>query len=497
MSIAVQAGKATLWNLLGNGSQQIAGLLLFLYLARVLKPEDFGIVAVAFVIVETITLIGRLGILEVIQQRQDVDDKVRSTAFWVLASSGAILTLAIIAVAPLVEQIFSYQNLGQVLMLCAPICIVQNLGGVHEAMIRRSFGFKWLAARTMVATLGGSLVAAGMAYAGYGLYALVGQRLVTVCLITVMVWQSYRWIPSFSFSRSEASSILKFGIHIATAGFMSFINPRILDIVVGYTLGATALGTLRVASRIFDFVAQVAIVPVLNVAFVSFSRLQNDHVEVNRMFLRVIQISTLVLLPTFLGLALVSDDLVPWLFGEQWRNVATPFKLLAILSFVAPLNYFFAPVMVALGKSSTIMYQAWLQIILTLVLAGMAVPFGLIAVICSHVFRAYLVSGINMYLLRKHVGLNIPAFFKTILPLVASAAVMVVCVLVAQHFQPADLVGFPAILLSAAVGAVAYVAALLAGDFLKLWPHYLRDIKLAAQSTFRRGGDTSPAIAQD
>lgn len=478
---------ATFWSLLGNGFQQVAGLVVFIFLARLLAPSDFGIVGVAFVVIEILNMVSRLGLLEVLQQRADLTESEKSTAFWCLQATGLLIFAFLMITAPFFAREFALPELANVLMLCAPISLIQNLGTVHEAMIKRGFGFKWLAARTAVATLGGAFTAVALALYGFGLYALVMQRLVTLVIIVVMVWWSYRWVPARSFSLREAKSMIVTGGHIASASLMGFLNPRILDVVVGYTLGATAVGILRIASRIFDFVTQMTIQPVLGVAFVSFNQMRGDPMAIGASFCRLIQISTMMLLPVFLGLGLVADSLVPLLFGEQWHGVVVPFQLIAILSFAAPLNFFFAPTMIAMDRSSTVVIQAGVQVALTIALTVAAVPYGLTIVLIAHVLRAYLMAVINLVMLHKVIKLDLFAFFFGILPPAVAGVAMTGVVLLQQNLLSTYPVSTVlAIAISGVVGAIIYTVTLVAGDYLRLWPNYIRDLLTAGRSMMRK-----------
>lgn len=484
MTLRRAAGRSSFWMMAGNAGQQIFGFLVFVYLARVLTPADFGTIALAYVVTDILTQLGRLGQVEALQQRAELDRETASTAFWLLQGTGLLFSIAVFLLAEPMERLFAAPHLASVLQLLAPICFLQCLGGVHEAWLRRDFGYKALAARTFGASLAGSLAAAALAGLGFGIYALVAQRLVLVLAMTAMVWASYRWLPALHFSFGEAKRLLRTGLDIMAATVMNMIGPRVVDAVVGLFLGVELLGQLRIAWRIVDFVNQLTFQPVLAVALSSLSRLQDDRAAVRRAFLRFVQISALATIPIFVGLALVAQPIFDLMLGEQWRPAVPLFQILVLVSLAAPINYFFAPAMIAVGATRTVFRQALLQLVLTVGLSVLAAQIGLRTVLSAHVLRAYIMSGFNIAALKRHCGLPVRDVLRTLVPALCAAVAMAACVLARQTFYPmGDVwIGLAA---DIALGAVVYGTVLLAGDFARLWPRHIRGLVGIAREIVR------------
>lgn len=490
MTLRREAGRSSIWMLAGNAGQQVFGFLVFIYLARILTPADFGTIALAYVVTDTLTQIGRLGQVEALQQRAELSHETASTAFWLLQGMGLLFSVLVVLLAEPAERLFAAPHLADVLYLLAPVCFLQCLGGVHEAWLRRSFGYRALATRTFVAALAGSVVAAALATYGFGLYALAAQRLVVVAVLTALVFVSYRWVPGLHFQRGEARKLLRTGFDVTTATVMNMIGPRIVDGIVGLFLGVVLLGQLRIAWRIVDFINQLTFQPVVSVALSSLSRLQADRDAVRRAFLRFVQISALATIPVFVGLALVADDLFALLLGPQWGAAVPLFRILALVSLAAPVNFFFAPTLIAVGETATVLRQALLQLVLTVGLATLAAQIGLRSVLAAHVLRSYIVAGFNVAALKRHAGLAFSQLFHALLPPTAGAAVMAVAVLGRQLALP-GLEAWAGLSCDVVVGALVYAAVLLGGDFAHLWPRHIRGLAGLVSDILRR----NPAIA--
>jgi PST family polysaccharide transporter len=160
----------------------------FIALARTLSPEAFGIVAIATAVIDLLNFIGRGGITEVLVQRRELDPRAMNAGFLASLICGAVLTLALIAAAPVFAQVFGTPELRSVMTLLAPICLLYAAGAVYEGILRHAFQFKQLALRNTTSTVVSGLIALAMALTGWGVWALVAQRLVgTVWSLAAMM----------------------------------------------------------------------------------------------------------------------------------------------------------------------------------------------------------------------------------------------------------------------------------------------------------------------
>jgi O-antigen/teichoic acid export membrane protein len=164
-------------------------------------------------------------------------------------------------------------------------------------------------------------------------------------------------------------------------------TPRLIDLLVGLLLGPATLGIMRVAFRINEFVGQMVVMPLVSVANAELSAASHDPQAMCRSYLRLVQASAILMCPALIGLSLVAQEAIPFIFGPQWR-AAVPFvQVIGALALVAPVNYYFAPAMVALGNSHLIVRQGIWQFCLGLGLAAAAAQVSLLAIALAHVAR--------------------------------------------------------------------------------------------------------------
>ena len=461
MALKQQVFIGSVWSLVGTAGQQTVSFILFVMLARLLSPADFGVMAIAAVVIDLLVLVGCLGQVQALVQREELDDTAASTSFWMLQVFGLLMTAAVYLTAPYVAAVFDTPALVSVLQLLAPICLLQTLSAVPEAWLRRSFGFKWLAARTVAASILGGVVSVGLALYGFGIYAMVGQKLVIAFVLLIMVWWNSPWRPKFQWSTADALSLARVGSDLSMVGFLQIANVRIIDVAVGYLFGPYILGQLRIAWKLFDFVMAVAVQPVVNVSLSALSRLQNNGAALSSATIRLMSVSGTALYPIFFGIAVVAPDVVPPLFGDKWGDAILFIQILSPISVAATINYFLSSSLTAAGRTRWILWQALGQVVLAVVLTVASAPFGVVPVLVANVVRASIIALVNVWLLKLAIGAAPAALGRALMPpLVAAVAMTAVLVAARPLFLELTDIALLRAFATAFVGAALFVSLL-------------------------------------
>ncbi len=433
MSYGKIALKNSLWNLTGNAGQQLAQFGFFVFMARLLEPKAFGLVAMALISVELLSVAGRLGQVEALMQRRNVNQLLLSTVFWILAAVGVVASIILIACSGVIAQAFGTPELQQVLAGLAVLVALQNLGAVHEARLQRELAYKKLAMRNLTSALCGSALALVLALGGMGVMSLVFQRIATIIIQLGILWSADGWRPSLLIPRpfrdKEAYATLRTGLMLMGGQVLNTINNRGIDLLVGLFLGPTALGYLRIAWRLFDTVIQFAIYPVTTVAQGIFSRVQDDKERLQKTYLKILEVTAMVSFPIFFGLAAVSDPLIPLVFGEQWQPAIPIMQIMSIMAVATLVNVLFSPLMSMTGHASRVLQQNVIQIVLTFTLIGIASQWSIIAVVAAHALRVILMALLNLYVQQRHVGISMWSALRALHPPLLTSILMTAGVL--------------------------------------------------------------------
>jgi O-antigen/teichoic acid export membrane protein len=461
--------KSAAWVAVGNYANIAISFLIFVVLARLLSPVEFGIVAVASVFLDVLLVVARGGLPDAIVQKHDLKEEFADTAFWVSTGSGILCCLILFALSGPIALVFKMPELRAVLQALSFVFVIGALGAIHEGRLQRSFGFRSLSIRGLIANLVSGGIALWFAFNGYGVWSLIIQRIASSLAMLVITWVAYPWRPRFRFHADDAKEQIKFGSKVFGTTLLLTLNNRIHELIAALFLSATDVGYMRMAWRCIDLAAQFSVIPLTAVALPTYSRLQHDRARLEEAYIHFIKISSTLTYPALLGMAAVAPALLPAVFGEQWRGAAPVLQILCLLAPPFVTNSFMWPLLVAVNKSYYGLMFTILQFVLGSLLSVVAAPFGVLFIAISHVFRAFAVWPIGLNIMAKHGGVSIRRTLLAVGMPFASACLMALAVLLLQRYLPAELPRGANLTLSIVTGCVLYLVftAILAPDMLK------------------------------
>jgi PST family polysaccharide transporter len=494
----VALGRAAFYNslymVIGNGGQMIASLGVFLYLARVLTPTDFGAMGMAAAIVDLLTVLARWGQVEGLLQRGADDQRIRSTSFWLLVAIGLANAAVIALLAQPIAWLTGTWVVASVMLLLVAVPLIGSLGQVNEAILRHEMRYRGIAVRNVVATVAGAAAAAILATLDFGVYALAAQKLVFTIVYTFSVIVARPWMPGFTFMRDEARRLLGVGFDVTISNTLQMANGRIVDLSIGFFLGVVALGMTRVAWRLYDFALQLVIAPLSSVSYSLFARVRNDAEALRQAYLQYVELITLTAAPIFVGVSLVSRDAIVLLAGEQWEESASVLAFLSLSVLASCMSMIFSPVMVATERTAIIRRQALLQTVANVILTVVAAQISVMAVVLAYVTRMYAFAAWNVVLMNRSADVTLGGFVKRIWPMLLALCGLVAAGLGARAYA-ADAPAIVRVLAVSAAGAAGYLGVLVLGDRLGLWRGFIGRLFQISSSVLRRK-QPAPAAAE-
>lgn len=461
-----------MWSVAGNSSQYVVVFLLLVYLAHVLQPRDFGLMATISIGLDLGIRIARWGQVEVLQQQRYRNDDARNQSLRLSLAIGGVFALVFCVAARPLGRLYGSGEMAVMMYTCAPIFLLSAIGSTAEAIMRTEFRFGMLAFRNTVTTLAGAAAAIVLAKLGYGALALAVQRLVQGVASGIWFWTAIAWRPRLTRHIPWSSALVRDGGHVMGGTMMPLLVPRSVDLFVSFALGPVQLGLMRIAFRINDFVAQLVVVPLVGVASAQLNHVSGDIVATRRAYLRLTQASAALVCPMLIGLTLVAPEAIPLLFGAKWRGCVPIVEIIGLLGLAAPINYYFASVMVALGQSRLVFRQGLFQVVLGVVLSAAAAQISLIALAVAHVVRGILVSLYNIVDLRRHMHLGFGELWLSMAPPYVATFAMSMVMLALRWLLTGAVGPFMLLLTLCAAGAAAYPATIWLGGEISWWPRY-------------------------
>jgi O-antigen/teichoic acid export membrane protein len=328
------------WKLLsvvfGQGSQTLVAILL----AHLLLPRDFGIAGMALAFSGLVQVFTDVSLGAALVQRKLLTERDRSTVFWTTVLGGVACTLAGVAVSPFVADFFSTPEVAPLFAAVSVGFTLTALGQTQNALLTREMSFRSLELRQIAATIIGAGVAVALALAGLGPWAIISQSLCTYGASTILLWTLSPWRPQFVFSLESFRTLGSFGLKTLLSKLLLYVNLNGDNLLIGRYLGSEALGVYAVAYNVMLLPMAQIVSPIRDVFYAGFARLQNDPRRLGDVWLRVNRLASSLLVPAFLGLAVVAPDFVPVALGKNWHAAIPVLQLLCLAGIAQSLQAF-------------------------------------------------------------------------------------------------------------------------------------------------------------
>jgi CDP-glycerol glycerophosphotransferase (TagB/SpsB family)/O-antigen/teichoic acid export membrane protein len=479
-----------MWTALQKWSVRLSTFIAFLILGRLLSPKEFGIVALASAFIILLTVLADAGFATYLVQARDLTAAKVNTAFYIAAGAGTALAGLLSLLAYPLSAALDVPELRTVLPALSISLIFAGISSVPAALLSRQLKFQAMAMRQVLSTLLSVVVAVLLAFAGAGVWALVAQTLVRQIVSTLVLMSATDFRPQRAFSREDAGVMLAYSLKAMGAQILSQAREQGDALIIGAIAGPVALGLWTVASRLVLVLGDLLGTVVGTVAVPLFARVQHDPQRLGRAISGTASIGTLVLAPALGVLALLSPQLIPHVFGEQWRGATTVATLLALRGVFVALGQLDRSVLLNAGHAG-----GELRLIAVLT----TVHCALVAALATHgvnllaavlLVEALLVSPIRPYLIHRWLGVHYRAYAGTVRVTISAVLAGLITDAVLEVFSIDG---------AAAYGVVVFLGGALYGIFVLILARPVVNETLHALSLLRtrrlrpRGAGAAPS----
>ncbi len=425
MPLRKKAIHGAKWSMLQEIIGQLLDFFIIILLARLLDPEDFGVIAIATIIVSSMRPFIAHGLGVAITQRSEIEKEHLDSAFWSTFITGALLALFIAISAEWWAIIFSEPKLGDILTWLSASVVLTSLTTVQEAILRRELNFKVYAIRASVGKLIGGGIGIALAYYGFGVWSLVGRYLSTSFVSVLLLWGISQWYPRFVFSKKHFKELFSFGIKVTMNDLLVFVNRNADSYLISYFLGSTALGYYNIAYKLMVLVFQLVSKTVSQVGMPTFARLQNDKKRLWKAFYDITQLISLLVFPIFLGMLVLVPEIVSALLGGKWSQSGPVLQILLPIGIIHCLLSPIVSILVGSGKPGKRLRLQALDSVVNLIGFTIAVQWGITWVAASYVIVGYVLSPSWYWSITKIMNVRWIAYIKLILrPLLITMVVI-------------------------------------------------------------------------
>jgi O-antigen/teichoic acid export membrane protein len=398
-------------------------------LARLLTPADFGLVAIANVVIGFIAMFTRFGLGQALVQRKELTQAHIRVGFTIVLLSAFLLTILLIIAAPLFSTFFQNDSVTSVLQVLSLSFLLTNLGTVAEFLLIRDLAFDRLFRATVLTyTVGYALVGIGMAIMDYGVWALVGATLGTDLVKSLILIRLRPHAKRPLLAKKEFKDLIHFGGGITLANLANYMANTADYFIIGRWLGAAPLGIYQQAFNVMLLPARYLGDVLDRVLFASASHVQDQAQSLKRGYRKSMSIINLILMPTSVMMLILAPEIVLTMFGSQWEEAILPLQILLVGVAFRTTSRISDAFVHAMGSVYESAVRKYVYVLLVIIGSWAAMPWGIpgvavavtLAVTMNYLLIVQLCLRITETSWREHLQDLAPGFFLSLVVLTSA-----------------------------------------------------------------------------
>ena len=385
------------WKLMERGGTQGIQLLVQIILARLLSPEEFGMIALVLVFVNYAQVFIQSGFNTALIQKKNVDEVDFSSVFHLSFGFAGILYLLIYFVAPYISNFYEAGDLTLILRVLAINLFAGAFLSLQNAVVARNLEFKLLFKSSLGAVLISGVLGILAAYQGLGIWSLVIQQITNQFSMMLILFFTVKWRPTLHFSFKKVQTLFSFGWKLLVSSLLETLYLDLRTLIIGRLYTPAILGFYNRGEQFPKTIVNNLNGSIQSVMLPTLSAHQEDRARVRTMVRRSIKTGSLIIFPMMVGMAVVARPLVILVLGEQWLPAVPFLQIFCIIYSFMPLHTANLQAVNALGRSDLFLKLELFKKAFELSILLVTIPLGVYAIAIGQIFSGLLASFINAY----------------------------------------------------------------------------------------------------
>ena len=408
--------KGTVWSSVERFSVQGIAFLVMIVMARILTPDDYGLVGMLTVFIAVSQSLVDSGFSQALIRKQDRSETDNSTVFYFNIAVGIILYLILFFCAPLIAKFYEEPVLTPLTRLISLSVIINSFVVVQRALLTVKIDFKTQAKASLSAAIVSGIVGITMAYTGFGVWAIVWYQLVNLAVNVGLLWILSGWRPCMTYSWASFRELFGFGSKLALSGILDTIYRNIYLIVIGKVFKAADLGYYTRAHQFADFPSSNVSGILQRVTFPVLCTIQDDLSRLQSVYRRFLRVSAYVVFPLMTGLAAVAHPFILLVLKEQWLFSATLLSIISLGMMWYPVHAINLNLLQVRGRSDLFLKLEVIKKILGVIMLVITVPMGLVAMCVGTVINSIIAIVINTHYTGKLIDVGFLTQMRDLAP---------------------------------------------------------------------------------
>ena len=417
---SIRGGAALMISRAVTAVIQVGSILM---LARMLSPEDYGLVAMVTAFTGFAPVLVDLGTRDAVTQRTRISRGELSALFWLTFGIGAAMAVAVAAAGPVIAAFYDEPRLTTIARVLALSFVALGLTAQHQALLRRAFMFWQMAVLDITANVVSATVAIVMAYQGYGYWALVVRPVVMYACAAVGTWWFCWWLPGKPALGAGVGKMVRFGMNLTGFSLTDFVRRNADRVVVGRALGPAALGYYQNCFLIYENLLEILVFCLHQVAVTGLSKLQHELGELRRAWAKALSTVAFYAMPAFGILAIIATDLIVLLLGERWETSGTLLGVLALGGIPHSAEMTLGWLHVVAARTDRWLRWGVAATCVRLIALACGLPFGVLGIVCANVASAYVLAVPALVYAGRPLGIGVGDVLRAIRAQVVGALV--------------------------------------------------------------------------
>jgi teichuronic acid exporter len=442
------------WKFMERGGTQGIQFIVQIILARLLLPEDYGIIALVVIFTSIAGVFVQSGLNTALVQKKDTDEVDFSSVFYLSLFIACLIYLILFFIAPFIAVFYGEPQIIPVFRVLSIVLFFGAFNSIQNAVVSRNLQFKKLFFSSTGAILISGTIGIYMAYAGFGVWALVGQQISNQLFVTIIMWFTVKWRPHLLFSLRRVKSLFSYGWKILVSTLIDTVYQDLRSLIIGKMYNPAMLAFYNRGQQFPYFIVANINGSIQSVMLPVLASQQDNRPRVKDMMRRAIVTSSFAIFPMMVGLTVTAEPLVKLLLTDKWLPCVPFLQIFCVSYALWPIHTANLQAIKALGRSDIFLKLEVIKKIIGLSILAVTVFYGVYAIALGQVLSGIISSFINAYPNKELLNYSYKEQWNDIYPSLLLSLVMGVVV---YSLKWLGLSVFLTLIIQVCVGIILYI----------------------------------------
>ena len=436
-----KAKLAFIWDFFGKIARNGMGFIISIFLARLLEPSDFGLIAMVMVIIMVARIFTDIGLGGALVQRRRVLPIHYNSVFYFNIFIASVLTAITYFSASTIADFYNNAELIPLAEVLSFLFIINAFPSVQNVKLKKELNYKLPYKISLTSAFISGIVGVSLAFYGAGVWSLVVQNLLGGILYNILIWSTAHWKPSLQFSFKALFQLWGFGFRLFLTGLIDKVFTHLDYIIIGKLFDAASLGFYQRAKSLNNFAIRYSSESLMSILFPVLSKVQNNLPRFQQIVIKGYGLINFFAFLLLGGLYIISEELIVLFFGDKWLPSVYIFKILVLSGFVRPVGALLMNILMSRGKSKIILRMAIYKVVIALLNFVVLYIWGMDAFLYGLIIVGLWDLFLNIIFASREIKLTFMTFAK---PFIVQASIgisaVVLTSLITENLNQIDII---------------------------------------------------------